>query len=278
MTTGLAAVEAWDLPALQGSVAGLAAVPDRVAGWRARLDGVRGDLRGADLWSGPAADVAATALVELAAVAGEVQRALEGSAQHLGTVVLRAGTAQDEVAAARAAAATGPVELGDSGQVPPVAATGMAADQLLAVADRERAAGWAESHARSALAAAAAVVVAARAAGEPLSPLVAAGAGPGFAGVAQGAAAVAAPPHVPAAGPVAAAAWWDGLTPAARQAAISADPAGVGALDGVRPRRGTRRTGCSWTRRWLPRAGTGTGSPWTPRPGSPPWTPGAAPS
>ena len=32
---------------------------------------------------------------------------------------------------------------------------------------------------------------------------------------------------------MAAAAWWAGLTPAARQAAIAADPAGVGALDGV---------------------------------------------
>ena len=233
MTTGLSVVEAWDLPALQGSVAGLAAVPDRLAGWRARLDGLRGQLRGADLWSGPAADVAATALVELSAVAGEVQRALGASAEHLGVVVVRAGTAQEEVAAARAAAASGPVELTDSGAVPPIAGAAMAADQLLAVADRERAAGWAESHARSALAAADAVVLAARAAGEPLNPLVTAGAVPGFTGVAQAAAAVAVPPQVPTAAPLAAAAWWEGLTPAARQAAIAADPAGVGALDGV---------------------------------------------
>ncbi len=76
-------------------------------------------------------------------------------------------------------------------------------------------------------------MLAARAAGDPLTPLVAAGSGPGFAGVAQAAAAVAAPPQVPAADPAAAAAWWEGLTPAARQAAIAADPGGVGALDGV---------------------------------------------
>jgi len=231
--TGLAAVESWDVPALQGAVGALGDVPGRLAGWRARVDGVRGLLREADLWSGPAADVAATALVELAAVAGEVHRALASSAEQLDAVVVHAVAAQDEVGAARAAAAAGPVVLTDAGQVPPVAAAGMAEDQLLAVADRERAAVRAEAHARTALAAADAACAAARAAGGPLVPFDPAVVGPGFTGVADAAVAVAAPPVVPGVLPAAAAAWWEGLTPAQREAALAADPSGVGALDGL---------------------------------------------
>ena len=233
MSTGLAAVESWDVPALQAAVGVLGDVPGRVGGWRARVDGVRGLLRGADLWSGTAADVAATALVELSAVAGEVQHALAASAAQLDLVVVQAVTAQDEVGAARAAAAGGPVELTDSGQVPPLAAAGMAPDQLLALADREHAAVRAEGCARSAFAAADAVLAAARAAGEPLVPFDPVTVGPGFDGVAAAAVAVAAPPVVPRVLPVAAAAWWDALTPAQRAAAVAADPRAVGALDGV---------------------------------------------
>lgn len=230
---GLAAVESWDVPGLQASVAALGDLPGRLGAWRVRVDGVRGLLRSADLWSGPAADVAATALVELSAVAGEVQRALGASGEQLDAVVVHAVTAQEEVVAARAAAAGGPVELTDSGQVPPVAAAAMAPDQLAAVADREHAAVRAEGHARAALAAADAVLVAARGAGDPLVAFDPASVGPGFDGVAAAAAALAAPPAVPHVLPAAAAAWWEGLTPAQREAAVAADPAAVGALDGL---------------------------------------------
>ncbi|MEI4272580.1 alpha/beta hydrolase [Klenkia sp. LSe6-5] len=233
MTTGLSAVESWDLPALRGSVAELGGVPDQLAGWRGRLDGLRGRLRAADLWSGPAADVAATALVELSSVAGEVQHALVASADHLELVAVQAASAQEEVAAARAAAAGGPVELTDSGQVPPVAAPGMAEDQLLALAERERAASWAEAHARSALSAADAVLAGAQAAVAALHALDPGPVGAGFDGLAAAAAAVQPPPTVPTGPPSEVAAWWDGLTPAQRQAAVVADPAAVGARDGL---------------------------------------------
>ncbi|SDO91004.1 Alpha/beta hydrolase [Klenkia soli] len=233
MSTGLSAVESWDLAALRGAVGSLTDVPDRLTGWRDQVDGLRDQLRHADLWSGPAADVAATALVELSSVAAEVRAALAVSAEALGSVVGQAGTAQEEAAAARSSAASGPVELSDAGVVAPVSSPVMAEEQLLAVADRERAAAWAESHARQALAAADGVLAAARASGDPLAPLTADVVVPGFDGVALAAAVVGPPLPVPAVDPVAAAAWWDGLTPLERRAVIQADPAAVGALDGL---------------------------------------------
>ncbi len=118
-------------------------------------------MREAQLWSGPAADVAATALVELAAVGTEVGLALGAGAEELHVVLTRAGAAQDEVAQARACAGTGPVLLADDGRVPPLAAPVMAADQLVELAARERAARHAEQHSRAAFAAADAAVSAA---------------------------------------------------------------------------------------------------------------------
>lgn len=232
--TGLAAVEGWDLPALRSSAAAVGDAPARLRAWQTRLDAVRARLREAQLWSGPAADAAATALVELAAVGTEVGLALGAGAQELVVVVARAGAAQEEAAQARAWAAAGPVALDDAGRVPPVAAPGMAPDQLAEVAAREHAAARAEQHARAALAAADAAAVAAAGAHAALAGLDAAGGPGGFAPLAAATAATAPAPVVPVDTPAAAAAaWWDGLTPAARAAALAADPAGVGGLDGL---------------------------------------------
>lgn len=231
-TGSLAAVEAWDLPALHASVVALGEAPVRLRAWQGRLDAVRSRLREAQLWSGPAADVAATALVELAAVGTEVGLALGAGAEELHVVLTRAGAAQDEVAQARACAGTGPVPLADDGRVPPLAAPVMAADQLVELAARERAARYAEQHSRAAFAAADAAVSAAAGAHAALSGLGAGGGG--YAPMADAAAATAVAPAVPTGATGSrAAAWWDGLSPAARAAAVAADPAAVGALDGL---------------------------------------------
>ncbi|SDF58753.1 alpha/beta hydrolase [Klenkia brasiliensis] len=233
-TSSLAAVESWDLPALRASVAAVGEVPARLRGWQGRLDAVRGQLRRAELWSGPAADAAATALVELAAVGTEVGGALDAGAEELAVVAARAGAAQEEAAQARSWAAAGPVVLDDAGRVAPVGAPVMDADQLAEVAARERAATCAEQHARAAFAAADAAVLAAAGAHAALAGLGTGDVPTAFGPLALATAAGAVAPTVPVDLPApAAAAWWDGLTPAARAAALLADPAGVGGLDGL---------------------------------------------
>ncbi|KQS68617.1 alpha/beta hydrolase [Modestobacter sp. Leaf380] len=231
---GLAAIESWDLPALQTAVGGLSGVPESLGAWRVRVDSLAELLRSTPLWSGPAADVAATALVELSTTAGRVQAALAGSADSLGVVVTQAGAAQEAAASARGWAASGPVALSDDGLVPPIATAAMAEDQLTAVADREHAASRAEGHAREAFTAAAAVLAAAGASAETLVVAGVGGAGPvGFGDVAAAAAAAVSAPPVPHVDPTGAATWWSGLSTAEQQAAIVADPAGVGRLEGL---------------------------------------------
>ncbi len=234
-SVGLAAVEAWDLPGLQGAVGSLSGLPARLDSWRVRLDALGGRLRTTQLWSGPAADAAATALVELSEVSRQVQLALADSSDSLRVVVTGVGTAQDEASAARSWAAAGPVTLSDAGLVAPIAVTAMAADQLAVVAEREHAAARAEGHAQDALATADAVLVAARLAGDPLAGVGVPDGGVvgDFGVVAAAAEASLVPPTVPAVDPTSAAQWWAGLTPAVRQAVIVADPTGVGSLDGL---------------------------------------------
>src|SRR4051794_41835164 len=100
----LAAVAAWDVPQLRRAMAALAAVAERLPFWRLRVEALGRALEAAECWSGPAADSAAAAVLELSVVATAVQAAFRESAaacaelvgeagggQHLGAVGLGAG-------------------------------------------------------------------------------------------------------------------------------------------------------------------------------------------
>src|SRR3954451_24085788 len=107
----LAAVAAWDVPQLRRAVAALAAVAERLPSWRLRVEALGRDLEAADCWSGPAADSAAAAVLELSVVATAVQAALGKSAAACAELVGEAGAAQHLAADALALAATLPDDL-----------------------------------------------------------------------------------------------------------------------------------------------------------------------
>ena len=68
-------VAAWDGDLVHGARCTFADVLDRLAAWRARLDGLGRAIGDADCWSGPAADVAAATLLDLSRAAAAVQAA-----------------------------------------------------------------------------------------------------------------------------------------------------------------------------------------------------------
>lgn len=72
-------VAGWDVPAVRGAVAGLAEVCERLPRWRARVEAVSRSLETADCWSGPAAQSAAAAVVELSGATTAVAAGLDRS-------------------------------------------------------------------------------------------------------------------------------------------------------------------------------------------------------
>lgn len=231
----LAAVAAWDVPQLRRAVAALAAVAERLPSWRLRVEALGRDLEAADCWSGPAADSAAAAVLELSVVATAVQAALGKSAAACAELVGEAGAAQHLAADALALAATLPDDLDAAvgahrSFAAAVRALGPgaaepAADQAVALAED------ALAHAAAAAAAAAAARRAVHGAAGTRGPVpvgfddllevasVPVPIGPGAVPVGQG--------------PVDVAAWWVSLSAAAQLAVVRRVPMVIGVLDGV---------------------------------------------
>ncbi|HEX2073035.1 MAG TPA: alpha/beta hydrolase [Geodermatophilus sp.] len=236
----LTAVAAWDVPLLRGAVFTLAAVADRLPCWRARMEAVGRSLDTAECWSGPAAAAAGAALVEVSAVLTGVTTALTESLEQAQRLLAQAATAQELAEQALAAAAAVPVELDDAGRpAGSLPSAGAVADSAAAgrSAEETAAALRAADTAADALQAAALAGVAATAAADALVGL---GVGGPFAPAAFADLAVRVPAGSflattcpPGSGPEAVAAWWAGLSAAARLAVVAADPARIGSLDGV---------------------------------------------
>jgi hypothetical protein len=209
----LTAVAAWDLPPIRGAVGDLATMAARLPFWRMRLGALARALQDAECWSGPAAQNAAAAVLELSTVAAAVDGAIVESLTGLGRMAGQADTAQELAQ--------------ESLRAIPSAGLGAALEfhpgDALAIAALEHA-GWASD--------------AAGAAGEPVSQLGHIGAGwTGTFG--ELAAAVdfvgpVLPPSVPvSSSPAQAADWWSDLSVATQLAVVRSAPAAVGALDGL---------------------------------------------
>ncbi len=241
--TAPAQVAGWDVDLLRATVGARAGTPERMTGWRVRVEAVGRRLGGAECWSGPAGDVAAEAVVELATVTARASAALSASLESLQVLTHEAALAQEEAARALAVAATAGLVWNEHGRATglPVAPVGsMAPDQLEEVLPRrvaaERAAAFANAFAEDAAAAVARALRAAEAAGEPLSGIrVPVGTAPTFAAlVARWAPpGPVQPPAVPAVDPPAAASRWAALPAADQLAAVRGSPAEIGALDGL---------------------------------------------
>jgi hypothetical protein len=230
-TARLLAVSAWDVPLLRRAVGGLAGTFDRLRTWRARLEAVGRSLESGDCWSGAAAGSAVAALYDLSAVTSAVDAALSASLSAYERLVLEADTAQ-ALAAQALGAARAPVPDLDAYEhltatlqslVPAAAATDIAPPPAAGDA--------ALRHAAVAAAAAAAT-------GDTLAGL---GVRDAFVPAVFGGLLARVPvmgpfpaPLLPAPGPPDdVAAWWSGLSAAARLAAIARWPAEVGALEGL---------------------------------------------
>ena len=202
----------WDGDLVHGARCTFADVLDRLAGWRARLDGLGRELGDAECWSGPAADVAAATVLDLSRAAAAVHAAF--------------GRSQE----------------GWDGLVPAVRAAQGLAQQALALAalDDVGTAGWplpgVLACADDALAAGAAASAATQAAQDAVAGLVVLPGGPAGLTVPDllsglGPLEV---PAVPTGVAVAGvAAWWAGLSAAEQEAVVAAAPAAMGSLDGV---------------------------------------------
>lgn len=223
----LAAVAAWRPP--RAGVAALASVDAALPAWRMRLEALGREVDDAQVWAGPAAAEAATALLELATVAAVTAGALEESLAALHRMVVAADAAQEAAAAALTAAGGDPLVA--AAAVVEQAGVARAAAALVPGAAplpgpaTAAAAGVALAHAD-------AVGLALRAAEEALAGLPRDG---GYGDLAAALVPLGPPAvaRVPAAGPEAAAAWFAGLLPPAQLAVIAAAPAAVGRLDGV---------------------------------------------
>jgi hypothetical protein len=232
----LTAVAGWDVPLLRGAVSTLTAVAERLPSWRGRMEALGRELHGAECWSGPAATAAGAALVQVSTVATAVTAALGESLDEAGRLLASADTAQELAEQALATAATVPVQLDATGRLAgplPGAAGGDVDTGQVAAALR------AEDLATEALRSAGLAAVAAAAAADALAGL---GIGGVLAPVAfeDLAALAAAPGPVPPpppppvdAHPLEVAAWWAGLSTAARGRTVALHPGRVGRLQGV---------------------------------------------
>ncbi|MGY1670934.1 alpha/beta hydrolase [Geodermatophilus sp. SYSU D00710] len=245
-TPGLTAVAGWDTPLLDGAVATLEAVTERLPPWRARMEAVARSLADAECWSGPAASAAADALDDVSRVVTEVTGALGTSLDRLRETAREARTAQELAAQALAAAAASGMTLDEAGGVTapaPVAPPADASPDALAAHDDRLAeqAAAAERVAGTAAQALRAAARAAAAAGDSAAPVAALapfGFRPaGFAGLAATVLpdGVWIPSCLPVAGtaPASVAAWWAGLSEPARDQLIDVETRLVGSLDGL---------------------------------------------
>ncbi|WP_222262484.1 alpha/beta hydrolase [Modestobacter marinus] len=241
--TAPAQLAGWDVDLLRATVGARAGTPDRLTGWRMRVEAVGRRLGGAECWSGPAGAVAAEAVVELATVAARASAALSASFESLQLLTHEAALGQEEAARALAVAAAAGLSWGEHGRaagLPPAPVSSMAPDQLGEVLARrvaaERAAAAADALAEDAAVAAARALRAAETAGEPLAEVrVPAGTALTFGALAaRWAPSGPVPaPAVPAVDAPAAASWWAALPAAEQLAAVRSSPAEVGALDGL---------------------------------------------
>jgi hypothetical protein len=232
----LAEVAGWEVPLLRGAVGTLDSVAGGLPAWRARVEAVGRSLADASCWYGPAAQSAAAALVEVSTVATAVTAALGESLEHAQRLLAEAETAQELAEQALAAAASVPVVLDGAGRLVgplPVDPTGEAdAAQTAAVVRVEALA-------------ADALATAGRAglgAGEAAAALMGLGIGGTLAPaafedlswlVAVEDASTPAPPPPSGDDPTAVAAWWAGLSTAARVSAIHGRPGRIGDLEGL---------------------------------------------
>jgi hypothetical protein len=232
----LAEVAGWDVPLLRGAVWTLDSVAGGLPAWRARVEAVGRSLENASCWYGPAAQAAGAALVEVSTVATAVTAALDESLEHAQRLLAEADTAQELAERALAAAASVPVVLDGAGRLVSLPAVPVGAEPGLG-ADQTAVALQAQELAEDALAAA---VRGDRAAGEAEAALARLGMGGGRAPatftdlvgtVVAGTGMAAVLP--PRGGPDERAAWWAGLSTAARLTAISEIPSRIGRLDGV---------------------------------------------
>ncbi|MCW2701408.1 MAG: hypothetical protein JWQ45_2943 [Blastococcus sp.] len=233
----LTAVAAWDVSPVHGAVSVLVDVAARLPLWRMRLGTLARSLEDPRCWSGPAAQSAAGAVLELSTVAAAVDAAMEESLEGFQRLSGQARLAQELAAAALHARPPdglgvalawhsrlpGIVHQFAPGTTVPGPDTCLDPGSALAVAALE--------HAASASAAAGA-------AGEAVTRLgrIAAGSVGAFGQLAAEVELVGPvfPPPVPASSdPARAAAWWAGLSVAAQLAAVRSAPAAVGALDGL---------------------------------------------
>jgi hypothetical protein len=232
----LAEVAGWDVPQLRGAVWTLDAVADRLPAWRARVEAVGRSLGDADCWYGPAAQSAGAALVDVSTVATAVTSAIGESLEHAQRLLAETETAQELAERALAAAAAVPVVLDGAGRlagplpVDPVTALA-AADTVAALRAEELALDALTAGQRAVFAAGEAADALARLGiGATLSPVT-------FddlswlVTVEGSAGAVPCPPT--GGDPVAVAAWWAGLSTAARTAAVHGDADRIGRLDGL---------------------------------------------
>jgi hypothetical protein len=234
VTGRLMAVAAWEAPLLRRAVGTLTAVAERLAAWRARLEGVARSLDTGETWSGPAARGTAAAVRELSSVTWSVDAALTESLTAFERLAAEAGAAQELAQDALALAAALPgapgAVLRDAGRL------AVAVDALVPGAVVDQAVPALRS-AEDALDRAAAAAAAADRAG---SALVQLGVRDAFS-PADFAALAARVPVMhpvcvlppPAGRPEDVAAWWAALPLAAQLAAIRADPFGLGNRDGL---------------------------------------------
>jgi hypothetical protein len=232
----LAEVAGWEVPLLRGAVGTLDSVAGGLPAWRARVEAVGRSLADASCWYGPAAQSAAAALVEVSTVATAVTAALGESLEHAQRLLAEAETAQELAEQALAAAASIPVVLDGAGRLVgplPVDPTGEADAAQTAAVVRV------EALAADALAAAARAGLGA---GEAAAALMGLGIGGTLAPaafedlswlVAVEDASTPAPPPSSGNDPTAVAAWWAGLSTAARVSAIHGRPGRIGDLEGL---------------------------------------------
>jgi hypothetical protein len=205
-------VAAWDGTAVAGARSTFADVAHRLSAWRARLDGLGRALGDTECWSGPAAEMAAAAVLDLSRVAAAVQEAFDRSQEGWNALGAHAPAAQALAQQALVLAVL--AEAGPPGR--PLAPAGAVTREALA------AAGAAAAAARSAQDAVSGLAVRLSVSPPPAVPDLLARLGPVDV------------PAVPAGlSAPAVAAWWSGLSAVEQDLVVERSPSAVGSLDGV---------------------------------------------